>query len=303
MAPREILQQHFSAYSKLTLLCKCGLDDVKQLACGSFYVELDMTYAFMPASASAPRYGDAFAFKYTSCGVCNKEDVNHVACLEFLAVFLLLDADGARLNYATAFEIACGLQEVKEVANRMTGAERKTLELAGGSKMSEELVEKVTTCRLMRDRVSANWPLLNFEPGHSEEEVIAVLYEWSQSKEFKDNTIMTGLLNLTVATGFDAVPLLEDAFAVWKNEWRVSMADRAHHLEWLVSRGSVVERFPEWDQKETALYDMLLADALKKQTRIFQLIEQREEEFGEESTDENIDPQEKRICFESANQL
>jgi hypothetical protein len=162
MAPREILQQHFSAYSKLTLLCKCGLDDVKQLASGSFYVELDMTYAFMPASASAPRYGDAFAFKYTSCGVCNKEDVNHVACLELLGVFLLLDADGVRLNYATASEIACGLQEVKEIANRMTDAERKTLELACGGKMSEELVEKATTCRLMRDRVFATWPFIEF---------------------------------------------------------------------------------------------------------------------------------------------
>ena len=137
-----------------------------------------MTYAFMSASASAPRCGDAFAFKYTSCGVCNKEDVNHVACLEFRAVFLLLDADGVSLNYATAFEIACGLQGVKDIANRMTDAERKTFELASGSKMSEERVEKVTTCRLMRDRVSSNWPLLNFEPGHSEDEVIAVLYEW-----------------------------------------------------------------------------------------------------------------------------
>ena len=106
---------------------------------------------------------------------------------------------------------------------------------------------------------------------------------------------MTGLLNLIVATGFDAVSLLEDAFAGWKNEWRFSMADRANHLECLVSRGSVVGRFPEWGQIESALYEMLLADALKKQTRLFQLIEQRAEESGEASADKNIDPKEKII--------
>ena len=96
----------------------------------------------------------------------------------------------------------------------------------------------------------------------------------------------------TVATGFDVVSLLEDVFAVWKNEWHFSMADRANDLEWLESRLSVVKRFPEWDQKEFAVYEMLLADALKKQTRIFQLIQQRAEEFGEEWADKNIDPTE-----------
>ena len=104
--------------------------------------------------------------------------------------------------------------------------------------------------------------------------------------------LSTGLLNLTVATGFDVVPLLEDVFGTWKTEWYFSMADRANDLEYLERRLSVVQRFPEWDQRDLALYKMLLHDALRKQTRIFQLIQQRAEEFGEDWADKNIDPTE-----------
>ena len=104
--------------------------------------------------------------------------------------------------------------------------------------------------------------------------------------------LSTGLFNLTVATGFDAVSLLEDAFGMWKTEWYFSMADRSNDLECLESRLSVVQRFPEWDQRDLALYKMLLHDALRKQTRIFHMIGQRAEEFGEECADKIIDPTE-----------
>jgi hypothetical protein len=104
--------------------------------------------------------------------------------------------------------------------------------------------------------------------------------------------LSTGLLNLTVATGFDVVSLLEDVFGTWKTEWHFCMADRANDLECLESRLSVVQRFPEWDQRDLALYEMLLHDALRKQTRIFQVIQQRADEFGEESADKIIDPTE-----------
>ena len=104
--------------------------------------------------------------------------------------------------------------------------------------------------------------------------------------------LSTGLLNLTVATGFDVVSLLEDAFGMWKTEWYFSMADRSNDLECLENRLSVVQRFPEWDQRDLALYEMLLHDAFRKQTRIFHLIGQRAEEFGEEWADKNIDPTE-----------
>jgi hypothetical protein len=140
-------------------------------------VELNTTYA----SSKWSFFGDALPFKYVSCGVSNKEDVVNVACLELLAVFLLLDGvlpDGISLNYATAFEIAM----------RMTDADRMTLQLACGSKQTEEMVEEAIACKKMRDRVFLNRLLFNSEPGKSEEEVVAVLYEWSQSKEFKDNT-------------------------------------------------------------------------------------------------------------------
>ena len=85
-------------------------------------------------------------------------------------------------------------------------------------------------------------------------------------------------------TGFDAVALLEETFALWKTHWHFYLAERANNLEWLVLRGSVVERFPEWNPRKFALYGMLLGEAFKKQRRIFQLIEAGAED-GEESAE------------------
>ena len=186
MPPREMIELLFSAYSEMPILNKFCLEDVKQLACGSFYVELNTTSAF----SKWIFFGATFPFKYNSGGVCNKEDVEIVACLELLAVFLLLDGilpEGIPLNFGKAVEIA----------QRMTYADRMTLQLACGSKTPEtvqlacgsEMVETAIACKKERVRAFLNWLLFNFEQsGKSEDEVAAALYEWSQSKEFTDIT-------------------------------------------------------------------------------------------------------------------
>jgi hypothetical protein len=196
---RQMLSQHFSKTCQpkeiqknlpWTSLAACGMDNVMDLACGRFYVKLLMPYAFAP--------GDGFGFEYTSPYFQKKSDVKNYAAMEIITALLLLDPSAVRLNFDTALK-PCDLQHlltIKDIAAKLSVIEYDTLQLACGSKKNlstqevDALHSKAATFTLARAKTQAM-----FEPGHSDDEVIAVLYEWSKSKHFRDNTVIVSEYN------------------------------------------------------------------------------------------------------------
>ena len=199
IAGRLMLSQHFSKnsqvketrqYHEWTTLSACGIDDVKHLACGRYCVKLVMPYAYMP--------GDGFAIAYTSPSVQKKNDAKNYASIEIITALFLLHPSAVRLNFKTAL-VPCDVHHmvnITKIWDKLTTLESDALKLACGSiktlspRTTDAFEHKATTFTQGRAKT-----LAMFEPGHSDDEVIAVLYDWSKSKHFKDNTVIVSKYN------------------------------------------------------------------------------------------------------------